>query len=224
MEANYSALDNMVLPHSMDAEQAVLGAILKDPDCLHIVADMLKLEHLFVPQHKAIYSAIISIDTMGNRIDPLVVLEQLKKDGTFDDIGGKAYLMKLAEAVPSTKNVESYIKIIIEKYYLRALMLTAREILDETSDESASPDTLLNKAEQKIYDIRRGKNTSGPSKVSDVIVADVFERLKKLASANPQEKEQYMGIPTGFSYLDKVLGGGFHRSDLIIIGARPGMG
>ena len=102
MEANYSALDNMVLPHSMDAEQAVLGAILKDPDCLHIVADMLKLEHLFVPQHKAIYSAIISIDTMGNRIDPLVVLEQLKKDGTFDDIGGKAYLMKLAEAVPST--------------------------------------------------------------------------------------------------------------------------
>ena len=68
-------------------------------------------------------------------------------------------------------------------------MLTAREILDETSDESASPDTLLNKAEQKIYDIRRGKNTSGPSKVSDVIVADVFERLKKLASANPQEKE-----------------------------------
>ena len=224
MESNYSALGDFVLPHSMDAEQAVLGAILKDPDCLHIVADTLKLEHIFVPQHKAIYSAILNIDTMGNRIDPLVVLEQLKKDGSFDDIGGKAYLMKLAEAVPSTKNVESYIKIIIEKYYLRTLMLTAREILDETGNESASPDELLNKAEQKIYDIRRGKNTSGPAKVSDIIVSDVFERLKKLASADPQQKEQYMGIPTGFSYLDKVLGGGFHRSDLIIIGARPAMG
>ena len=79
METNYSAIDNFNLPHSIDAEQAVLGAILKDPECLHIVADMLKLEHLFVPQHKAIYTAIINIDTMGNRIDPLVVLEELKK-------------------------------------------------------------------------------------------------------------------------------------------------
>ena len=224
METNYSALEDFVLPHSMDAEQAVLGAILKDPDCLHIVADMLKIEHIFVPQHKDIYTTILKIDTNGGRIDPLVVLEQLKKDGVFDDVGGKAYLMKLAEAVPSTKNVESYIKIIIDKYYTRTLMLVAREILDKTKDESSSPDELLNQAEQKIYDIRRGKNVSGPSKVSDVIVSDVFERLKKLASADPQQKEQYIGIPTGFSYLDKVLGGGFHRSDFIVVGARPAMG
>ncbi len=224
METNYSVIDGVNLPHSIDAEQAVLGAILKDPECLHIVADMLKIDHIYLPQHKAIYTAILNIDTMGNRIDPLVVLEQLKKDKVYDDIGGKAYLMKLAEAVPSTKNVESYIKIIIEKYYLRTLILTAREILDKTSDEAESPDKLLDMAEQKIYEIRRGKNTSGPSKVSDIIVSDVFERLKKLASADPQQKEQYIGIPTGFSYLDKVLGGGFHRSDFIVVGARPAMG
>ncbi len=224
MESNYSTIDSLNLPYSVDAEQAVLGAILKDPECLHIVADMLKIEHIYLPQHKAIYTAILNIDTMGNRIDPLVVLEQLKKDGVYDDIGGKAYLMKIAEAVPSTKNVESYIKIIIEKYYLRTLMLTAREILDQTNEGTESPDKLLDLAEQKIYDIRRGKNTSGPAKVSDIIVSDVFERIKKLGSADPQEKEKYIGIPTGFSYLDKVLGGGFHRSDLIIIGARPAMG
>ncbi len=224
MDSNYLSADNMNLPYSLDAEQAVLGALLKDPECLPTVSDMLKIDHLYLPQHKAIYTAILNIDTMGGRIDPLVVLEELKKEGVYDDIGGKTYLMKIADAVPSTKNVESYIRIITDKYYLRTLMTTAREILDETNNGTESPDSLLDMAEQKIYDIRRGKNTSGPAKISDVIMSDVFERLKKLGSADPKEKEQYMGIPTGFSYLDRVLGGGFHRSDLILIGARPGMG
>lgn len=224
MESNLMASGNLSLPYSLDAEQAVLGAILKDPECLPTVSDMLKIDHLYLPQHKAIYTAILNIDTMGGRIDPLVVLEELKKEGVYDDIGGKTYLMKIADAVPSTKNVESYIKIIIDKFYLRTLMLTAREILEKTSDGTESPDHLLNLAEQKIYDIRRGKNVSGPAKVSDIIMSDVFERLKKLGSADPQEKEKYIGIPTGFSYLDKVLGGGFHRSDFIVIGARPAMG
>ena len=224
MESNLMASGNLNLPYSLDAEQAVLGALLKDPECLPTVSDMLKIDHLYLPQHKAIYAAILNIDTMGGRIDPLVVLEELKKEGVYDDIGGKTYLMKIADAVPSTKNVESYIKIIIDKFYLRTLMLTAREILEKTSDGTESPDHLLNLAEQKIYDIRRGKNVSGPAKVSDIIMSDVFERLKKLGSADPQEKEKYIGIPTGFSYLDKVLGGGFHRSDFIVIGARPAMG
>ena len=218
------ASGNLNLPYSLDAEQAVLGAILKDPECLPTVSDMLKIDHLYLPQHKAIYTATLNIDTMGGRIDPLVVLEELKKEGVYDDIGGKTYLMKIADAVPSTKNVESYIKIIIDKFYLRTLMLTAREILEKTSDGTDSPDHLLNLAEQKIYDIRRGKNVSGPAKVSDIIMHDVFERIKKLGSIDPKEREKYIGIPTGFSYLDKVLGGGFHRSDFIVIGARPAMG
>ncbi len=224
MESNLTAFENLNLPYSLDAEQAVLGALLKDPECLPIVSDMLKIDHLYLPQHKAIYTAILNIDTIGGRIDPLVVLEELKKESVYDDIGGKTYLMKLADAVPSTKNVESYIKIIIDKFYLRTLMITAREILEATNNGNDSPDSLLDLAEQKIYDIRRGKTTSGPSKISDIVMSDVFERLKKLASADPKEKEQYIGIPTGFSYLDKVLGGGFHRSDFIVVGARPAMG
>ncbi len=224
MESNLMASENLNLPYSLDAEQAVLGALLKEPECLPTVSDMLKIDHLYLPQHRAIYTAILNIDTIGGRIDPLVVLEELKKEGVYDDIGGKTYLMKIADAVPSTKNVESYIKIIIEKFYLRTLIVTARDILDEANNGTDSPDSLLDMAEQKIYDIRRGKNTSGPAKISDVIMSDVFERLKKLGSADPKEREQYMGIPTGFSYLDRVLGGGFHRSDLVLIGARPGMG
>ena len=224
MESNFLPTENMNLPYSLEAEQAVLGALLKDPACLPIVSDMLKRDHLYLPQHKAIYDAILNIDTMSGVIDPLVVLEELKKQGVYDDIGGKTYLMKIAEAVPSTRNVESYIKIIIDKFYSRTLMITAREILDEATEGSESPDTLLDMAEQKIYDIRRGKTSSGPAKVSDVIMSEVVVRLRKLASADEKEKEQYIGIPTGFSYLDKILSGGFHRSDLILIGARPGMG
>lgn len=224
MDSNFLSPENLNSHYSLDAEKAVLGAILKDPACLPTVSDMLKLDHLYLPQHKAIYGAILSLDTMGERIDPLIVLEELKKEGVYDDIGGKTYLMRIADEVPSTRNVEAYIKIIIEKYYLRTLSTTLKEILQETNDGTESPDSLLDMAEQKIYDIRRGKSTSGPAKVSDVIMSEVIVRLNKLASADPQEKEQYMGLPTGFSYLDRVLGGGFHRSDLILIGARPGMG
>lgn len=224
MESNYSSFDNMNLPHSIDAEQAVLGALLKDPSCLPLVSDMLRIEHLYLPQHRSIYTAILNIDTIGGRIDPLVVLEELKKEGVYDDIGGKTYLMKIADAVPSTKNVESYIKIIIDKFYLRTLMETARDILEATNNESDSPDDILNLAEQKIYNIRSGRAVSGPARVSDIVMSDVFERLKKLGSDDIKVKEQYMGIPTGFSYLDKILGGGFHRSDFIVVGARPAMG
>lgn len=224
MENGFLPSENMNLPYSLDAEQAVLGALLKDPSCLVTVSDMMKTDYFYLPQHKEIYNAIVTIDTIGGRIDPLVVLDELKKAGVYDDIGGKAYLMKLADAVPSTKNVESYIKIVIDKYYLRTLMSVAKELLDATSEGTESPDTLLNLAEKKIYDIRRGKTTSGPSKVSDIIVSEVFDTLTKLQSDDPKVKEQLMGMTTGFSYLDKVLAGGLHRSNLILIGARPAMG
>lgn len=224
MDISFNSTEQLNLPYSLEAEQAVLGALLKDPLCLPLVSDMLKTEHLYLPQHKAIYSIILNLDAMGSAIDPLVVLEELKKDGVYDDIGGKTYLMKIAESVPSTKNVESYIKIIVDKYYRRTLMLTAQSILDESGDSGENADTLLDMAEQKIYDIRRGKNTAGPAKISDVIMSDVIGRLNKLSSADPKEKEKYLGIPTGFSYLDKMLAGGMHRSDLVLVGARPGMG
>ncbi len=224
MESNFLPTENFNLPYSLDAEQAVLGAILKDPECLPTVSDMLKIDHLYLPQHKAIYTAILSVDTIGGRIDPLVILEELKKEGVYDDIGGKTYLMKIADAVPSTKNIESYISIIIENYYKRTLIQASRTIYEDTVEGAGSADELLDAAEQRIYDIRRGKNTSGPVKVDKIIVGEVFDRLNKLAAADVKEREQYLGMPTGFSYLDRVLAGGLHRSDLILIGARPAMG
>ena len=211
-------------PYNLDAEQAVLGAILKDPPCLYAVEERVKPEYFYLPQHQSIFGTMVKIDALGGKIDPLIILEELKKDGVYDDIGGKTYLMKLADSVPSTKNVLSYVDIIVDKFYLRTLMAACSQVLDEANAQTTPTETLLDMAEQKIYDIRRGKTFSGPSKISDIIINDVFERLNNLSKDDPEVRERYLGISTGFSLLDKYLAGGFHRSDLILVGARPGMG
>ena len=208
------------MPYSADAEQAVLGCILMEPSCLTQVQLHVRPDHFYVPQHRAIFEIMMAIESAGGRVDPLVVLEQLKARGTFDEAAGRNYLHQLAETVPSIRNVESYAKIVREKYYLRTLINTSREIIENTAASDADADLLLDAAEQKIYDIRRGKATGAPSRLSDIIINEVYDKLNKL---NSPEKEQYKGFPTGFSDLDTVLTG-LHRSDLILIGARPAMG
>ena len=102
--------DNSNLPYSVDAEQAVLGSILMEPECLSSVAVSVKPDCFYLPQHRAIYSTILAIDSAGKTIDPLVVLDQLKQTASYDDAGGKQYLLQLASNVPSAANVEIYCK------------------------------------------------------------------------------------------------------------------
>ena len=205
---------------AIEAEENVLGSILKNPECLSVVSSILKSEYFYVPQNKNIYSTILSIDAMGDsRIDPLIVLDALRKDGTFTDAEGKEYLARIASNVPSTANVESYAKIVREKYYIRSLISVVDQIGATASDDSMSADELLDFAEQKIYDIRQGKTISGPSKIGDII-KDVYGTLYQLTT---DETGQYVGIPTGFSDLDRMLTG-LNKSDLVLIGARPAMG
>lgn len=208
------------MPYSLDAEQAVIGSVLIDPGCLPTVSDMIRPDYFYIPQHRAIFTTVLNIDALGGKIDPLLVLEELKKDGVYDEASGKNYLAQLAQAVPSTANVDSYAKIIKEKYLLRTLMETAQDIIRDSSAEEESADLILDAAEQKIYNIRQGKNNSGPSKIGDIIVNEVYDRLQKLSSA---DREQFKGISTGFSDLDRMITG-LNRSDLILVGARPAMG
>lgn len=219
-------MDNfeMNLPYSMDAEQAVLGSILIDPSCLTLVQSKGFLtEYFFRNEHKAIYNAMIQVDALGKQVDPLLVLEQMKTDPSFDEAAGKNYLAQLASAVPSTANVESYAKIIKDKYFVRALIAASSEILDDAQTTEADASMLLDSAEQKIYNIRQGKTTTEASKFSEVVYDKVYERLNGLASDDPKVREQYLGFTTGFSKLD-ALTSGLNRSDLIIVGARPAMG
>lgn len=207
-------------PYSLEAEQAVLGSLLMDPDCLLSIADITKPEHFYIPQHREIFSIIINLDAIGQKFDALLVLEELKSKGIYDDAGGKNYLAQLAQIVPSTANVAAYAKIVKEKYVLRTLLNTAKEIANDAAAAEASADQILNSAEQKIYDIRQGRTTVGPTKISDIIYNEVYEDLRKKTSP---DREKYLGISTGFSMLDKYTTG-FNKSDLILIGARPAMG
>ncbi len=219
-ESGIVSFDNIEMPWSLEAEQAVLGSVLSDPSCLSQVAVYLKPDSFFHPQHKEIFSQMLAIDNTGNKIDPLVVLDRLVENGIFDSAGGKKYLMEMAQSVPSTENVETYAKIVREKFYLRSLITFSSETIQSAMAQDGTADALLDSAEQKIYNIRQGKTTDAPSKLKDIIWNDVFDTLKKLTG---EDKELYKGYTTGFDELDEKLTG-LNRSDLIIVGARPGMG
>lgn len=209
------------LPYNLEAEQSVLGSILIEPKCMEDVLMHLKPDSFYLPQHQQIFAAMVSMFTGSNgAIDPVLIADVLAKDGVYDLSGGKEYLLQLAQSVPSTANVESYAKIVKEQYYLRTLILVSQEIIEDASSAAGSASSILDSAEQKIYDIRQGKEVNGPSKISDIIVNGVYDKLNKLTGEN---KEDYKGIPTGFGLLDKYITG-LNKSDFILIGARPAMG
>ena len=205
---------------SLEAEQAVLGSLLVDPACMPQVQVLLSADDFYLPQHQAIFTAMATIEATGGKIDPLIVLESLVHDKVYDTAAGKNYLFQLAQVVPSTANVESYAKIVKEKFYIRSLINASRETIDSATSQEQTADELLETAEQKIYNIRQGRKTNAPSKLSDIIISDVYTTLQHLTSP---EKDQYKGFPTGYSDLDRILTG-LHKSDLILIGARPAMG
>ena len=213
----YSALN---LPFSPEAEQSVLGAILLDSSCLDRVAELLpRPEYFYQVNNSLIYSVMLDMFTMGLPVDFVTVLEKLKEQKGFDEASGKTYLLQLAQLVPSISNVETYAKIVRDKYDIRALISTAREIVEEASDGTVDAAALLDSAEQRIFDIRRGKNMQGLQRLNEVIV-ETFDRLDKL---NSPDSDQYKGIPTGIHELDETITG-LNRTDFILLGARPGMG
>ncbi|MBR1810735.1 MAG: replicative DNA helicase [Clostridia bacterium] len=218
--ANESFTPEGELPFSLEAEQAVLGSILLDPACLNTVSLLIKTEYFYLPQHREIYRHMLMLDTAsGGTVDPLLLLNALKDEKIFTDETGKNYLYQLSKDVPTTANVEVYAKIVEEKYYVRSLILASREIIDSATNSGEKAETLLDFAEQKIYNIRQGSTSNGPVRLNE-ITPMVYERLYQITSP---EREQYAGLKTGFEDLDRVTTG-LNKSDLIIIGARPAMG
>lgn len=219
-ENSLFTLDNISMPFSLEAEQAVLGSVLVEPSCLDLATVYVNSKSFYLPQHQAIFSAMQILDSMGTGIDPLVVLEQLVNQGVYDNASGRTYLFELAQMVPSTANIEMYAKIVREKALIRTLITVSGETIESAVSQEEPADILLDNAEQKIYSIRQGKKTDTPSKLSEIIVGNVYDTLSKISGP---DKELYKGFTTGFSDLDKVLTG-LNRSDLIIVGARPAMG
>ena len=210
----------LILPFSPEAEQSVLGAVLLDSSCLDRIAEILpRPEYFYQTNNSLIYSAMLELFTEGRPVDFVTLLERLRQTEGFDENGGKTYLLQLAQLVPSISNVESYALIVRDKYDVRTLITTARDIVEEASSGAADASTLLDSAEQRIFDIRRGKNMQGLQRIDEIIVSE-FDRLDLL---NSPDADKYRGVPTGIRELDETITG-LNRSDFILLGARPGMG
>lgn len=221
MPENNNSSNQSLLPYNLDAEQSVLGSILIEPDCMELIIDKIKAEYFYLPQNQKIFSSMVTMYAGSKaKIDPVVIADMLVKEGLYDDAGGREYLLTLRDSVPSTANIEAYAKIVEEQYYLRTLITVSNKIISDAQSGETDVNDLLASAEQQIYDISRGKEISGPKKISDVIINDVYDNLYKITG---EDKDQYQGVSTGFSTLDKYITG-LNKSDFILIGARPAMG
>lgn len=218
-----TATDNLIsreLPYSLEAEQTVLGALLIDPSVLSTVLDYLKPECFYREQHREIFSTIIRMFSNGQNADIITVMNEAVAAGIFENAAmAKTYLKGIMESVPSVSNISSYCRIVEDRYYIRSLITAAREIIDDAADGSADAKTMLDSAEQKIYDIRQGKDTKGLTKIDEVVI-EAYDRLQKITGP---DRDKYLGAKSGFTALDSITSG-LNETDLLIIAARPGMG
>jgi replicative DNA helicase len=160
------------------------------------------------------------MNSMSLPVDIVTVLNEAEKQHIFERAAeGRRYLAEIGNMLPSTANIESYCKIVADKYFLRSLSYVARTILEEVQSGEQNAQLLLDSAEQKIYDIRQGRDVRGLVPLSEAI-AEAYDRLGKISGPN---KDKYVGARTGFALLDSITSG-LNKSDLIIIAARPGMG
>ncbi len=205
-------------PHNIEAEQAVLGCMLLDPDVIPTVTELVKSSDFYREDHREICEAIIDITEKAGPVDIITVSEQLQARGTLDAVGGLDYLAAITSAVPTTANARHYAKIVEEKSLLRKLIKAASEISQASYEASEEAVFVLDKAEKSIFDILQKRSTQGFTHIKDVLL-DTFIKLEELYNS----KGYVTGIPTGFTDLDYKTSG-LQNSDLILIAARPGMG
>ena len=205
-------------PHDIEAEQAVIGSMLTDKDAVVDSIEVLKPDDFYRQDNKTIYEAITNLYNRAEPIDIITVKAELISLGKFEAVGGLEYLAVLPDKVPTTANVEKYIRIVEEKSILRKLIRTSNELIDLGYAETEDLDTIMDQAEKKIFEIAQGKNQKGYTPLKEVLV-ETFAEIEKLYN----QKEPITGVPTGFIDLDYKTAG-LHNSDLILVAARPAMG
>ena len=219
-DTSYTPNESAELPFSLEAEQTILGAILLDSSVLPVVLETIRPESFFNEQHKELFQIIFQMFTSGEKADVITVLNAAVERKVFETAAeGRNYLAALVNIVPSVSNIERYCEIVAEKYYIRCLAYAARGILQDIQSGEESAQTLMDAAEQRIFDIRQGRDVQGLAKIGDAI-CEAYDRIGKIAGP---DKEKYLGAKTGFTYLDTITSG-LNKSDLLLIAARPGMG
>ena len=206
------------MPHSPEAEQAVLGSRLIDAECVKDVMDQLRPEDFYLRANREIFETIYSMFVYSKPIDGVTVAGEMEKNGLYND-NTRSYLLQLMEITPTSANVMEYAKIVRDKALMRAVATAAGDITAMVQEGTGSAGDLLEAAEQKIYAIRRGRNAQSMVTIG-VVLQDVMERLAELTAAGG---EKVPGLSTGFSAVDSKING-LNDSDLLLLAARPGMG
>ena len=206
------------LPFSLEAEQSLLGSILIDPMCMDEIAPLISAEDFYVPEHTEIFRAMQSMYLKSKNIDVVTLIDELVKSGTYDESGGREYLRLVAEAVPTAANAKDYADIVRDKAVLRQLIEAGDDITEAAYAGDDSAENLVEFAESKIFRIAEGRENKNFVHIRDALI-QVYDRLTKLS----QDPEALRGTPTGYTALDNVIVG-MQEADLVLIGARPGMG
>ena len=207
-----------VPPHDIEAEQAVIGCMLMDKDAVITAVEILKAEDFYREDNSIIYRAIVNLYSRAEPIDIITVKSELVSMGKFEAVGGLEYIALLPDKVPTSANVEQYVKIVEEKSILRNLIKTANEIITLGYSEEEEVDTIMDMAEKKVFDILKQRNQTGYTPIRDVLI-ETFAQIERLYNKN----NVITGIPTGFIEFDYKTAG-LHNSDLILVAARPAMG
>lgn len=208
-----------VPPQNIEAEQAVLGAILIEADALTTVTELLIPHDFYRKTHQMIYEAILKVAESGEPVDLITVTSELQNAGQIEEIGGVAYLANLANSVPTAANVDHYSALVREKSVMRRLINTATKIATTGYEGGVDVGEMIDEAEKRILEITQaGSISKGFTPIKDVLL-NTFERIEFLFS----NKGGVTGIPSGYPDLDKMTSG-FQRSDLIILAARPAVG
>ena len=205
-------------PHNEEAERCALGASMLSKDALYDVIEEVTADDFYNENHREIYKAIMDLYRENSPVDMLTVCETLKKKKALDMVGGRAYIATLTTAVPSTVNAGEYAKIVSEKAALRQLINTAEEIMNKGYEGKDEAKEGLNFAEAGIFQIGQKRQKNDYTQIQDILLKNV-----EIIDAASKNQGKVVGIPTGFKDLDELTSG-LHRSDLIILAARPAMG
>jgi len=206
------------LPHNLEAERSVLGAILVHNDAFNLAAQVVEPADFYRDAHRRIYDKMISLNERNNAIDFITLKEELSRAGDLDEVGGPAYIASLVDGVPRATNVEYYARIVKEKATLRNLIYAANKILTNAYEADQESDLILDEAESAIFSVADDRLKAGFIPMKE-LVKESFPKIEQLF----EQKRLITGVPTGFEDLDEMTRG-LQPADLIIIAARPSMG
>ena len=211
-------MTDRTLPHNLEAEKSVLGAILINNPTFNQAAEVIDAQDFFRDAHRRIFEKMVGLSERSEPIDLVTLKDELSRSKELDEVGGPAYISALTDGVPRSANVEYYARIVKEKSTLRRLIQSATEVLSRAYEAEEDADEQLDEAERAIFQIAENKLRAGFVPLSEM-VGSGYEMLEKLQ----EHRGLVTGVPSGFTELDEMTSG-FQNSDLVIVAARPSMG